>query len=263
MVDAIFFLPAAALTEAAADEDIKTFISSRRYHEPVNFRHDPFQRQSPYTVVCRRHSTQQLFYRQEIKLSRKPAGPEQAQGIFTEPAPRVAYGNQTFLTDIFLTTCIIINMVFVIHSQGIDGKIAAHHIFTKRGSVPDCFWPVTVRSIPFSPECSRLDSQSIDDQDDDAKGFSVDFYGVPVFFFCYDTDFLRPRRCRHIIVMRLPLHQQVPHSPAYDIRFKTVITKSTQNAPYNWIQQLHPISYNSRIPVHFPAYNSVIYYQNT
>ena len=43
VIDAIFFLPAAALAETAAYEDIEAFIGCRRYHEPVYFRNYPFQ----------------------------------------------------------------------------------------------------------------------------------------------------------------------------------------------------------------------------
>ena len=180
-------------------------------------------------------------------MSRKPAGPEQAESIFRKAAPRVAYSDQAFFLYIFLATCIIINLPFCIHGQGIDGKIAAHHVFPQCGSIPDFFRPVAVRSVPFSPECRRLDGHPIDDKDNDTEGFSVDFYGMPVFLFCQGPDFFRTRRRRHIIIMRLPLHQQVPYGPADDIRFKTGVMESAQDAPYNWIQQIHLIFYTIRM----------------
>ena len=242
LIHAVFPAPAAAGAEAGPHQHIQSFISRRRRHEAVDFTDDPLDGQASDAVKCLRHRLYQFFIGQEIKLPRKPAGPEQAQRVFLKPPPRVADRNQPFLADVLLPARIVVNMAVLIHSQGVDGKVAAQHVLAQRRGIPDLIGTVGVVAVGLAAKGCRFDRHAVDDKDDDAEALALYLRRMPAPGRCNGPYFLRPGRRRHVVVMRRSFHEQIPDGAADDIRFIPGFVQRLQHAAYDRFHSRRPLS---------------------
>ena len=79
---------------------------------------------------------------------------------------------------------------------------------------------MAVSTVRFTAKSSDFKGLSLKDDDDDAKGFGVDFRRMPALFFSDAADIVRPGRRCNVVIMRRPSHEQITDSSADDIRFK-------------------------------------------
>ena len=228
-INTVDLLAARAGAKARADEDVQAPVGRRRDHEAVHFLNDPFQGKARHAAESPGHGFDQLFRSQEIELACKTAGPEKAQGIFLEAEHGIAHRDQALLAQVLLAADVVVNLTLPVHGQGVDGEIAAQHVFAQGRSIPDLVRPVTVLSVGFTAEGSYFEGLTGDDDDDDAEGFAVDFHRMPALYGSDAPDIIRPGRRRNIIVMGLLPHEQIADSAADDIRFKTGIFQGSQH----------------------------------
>ena len=82
---------------------------------------------------------------------------------------------------------------------------------------------MAILAIGLTAEGRDFKSLSGNDDDDDTKGFAMDFDSMPVLLGGDGPNIIRPGRGSDIIVVRSFPHEQVTHGTADDIGFKACI----------------------------------------